>query len=170
MKPGQPNVGLRMTAEQVAAGIKQREAGDLPGDQRMLGVADPAIFAEDGGPSIAHRMQACGVLWRPADNKRVPGHGALGGWDQVRARLIGEDDRPMLYVFSTCPDLIRTLPAMQHDDRRAEDVDTDGEDHAADELRYACMSRPYTPPPKKAPAPVDRWARKRETGASWKTV
>jgi hypothetical protein len=33
---------------------------------------------------------------------------------------------------------------MQHDAKRPEDVDTDGEDHAADELRYACMSRPYT--------------------------
>jgi hypothetical protein len=33
---------------------------------------------------------------------------------------------------------------MQHDAKRPEDVDTNGEDHAADELRYACMSRPYT--------------------------
>ena len=28
-------------------------------------------------------------------------------------------------------------------DAGAEDVDTDGEDHAPDEARYACMSRPY---------------------------
>ena len=32
---------------------------------------------------------------------------------------------------------------MQHDVQRPEDVDTDGEDHAADETRYACMSRPF---------------------------
>ena len=36
----------------------------------------------------------------------------------------------MLYVFSTCTHLIRTLPALQHDPDRPEDVDTDGEDHA----------------------------------------
>lgn len=52
----------------------------------------------------------------------------------------------MLYVFSTCSHLVRTLPAMQHDDHRPEDVDTDGEDHAADMLRYAMMSRPYAAP------------------------
>jgi hypothetical protein len=50
---------------------------------------------------------------------------------------------PMLYIFSTCKDLIRTLPALQHDPNRPEDVDTEGEDHAPDALRYACMSRPY---------------------------
>ena len=83
------------------------------------------------------RMILRGILFGGADNSRV------AGWDQVRDRLIGVDE-PMLYVFDTCHDLIRTLPALQHDERRAEDVDTDGEDHAGDELRYACMSRPYT--------------------------
>ena len=83
------------------------------------------------------------VWFRKADNRRVGVRGAMGGWDQVRARLKGADDRPMLYLFSTCRDLIRTLPALQHDPNRPEDVDTEGEDHAADALRYACMSRPY---------------------------
>jgi hypothetical protein len=67
----------------------------------------------------------------------------MGGWDQLRARLRGTDGRPMRYIFSTCKDLIRTLPALQHDPNRPEDVDTEGEDHAPDALRYACMSRPY---------------------------
>lgn len=128
-----PNVGLKMTAEQVAAGIKRRE-----GDENITyRVADPACWKRDGGPSIAERMILGGVPFGEADNSRV------AGWDQVRDRLIGVDE-PMLYVFDTCHALIRTLPALQHDERRAEDVDTDGEDHAGDELRYACMSRPYT--------------------------
>jgi hypothetical protein len=50
----------------------------------------------------------------------------------------------MLVMFATCRDAIRTLPAMQHDAARPEDIDTEGEDHAADEIRYACMSRPMT--------------------------
>ena len=50
----------------------------------------------------------------------------------------------MVYVFSTCTELIRTLPALQHDQTKAEDVDTDGEDHAPDALRYLCMARPWT--------------------------
>src|ERR1700674_4710234 len=69
----------------------------------------------------------------------------MGGWDQMRQRIRGDGESPMLFVFSTCRDLIRTLPALQHDPDRPEDLDTDAEDHAADEVRYACMSRPYTP-------------------------
>jgi hypothetical protein len=156
MKPNEPNVGLRMTAEAIAAGIKSREADD---PKPITGVADPAMFAEDGGPSIAHRMMTGGVVFRPADNKRVAGRGAMGGWDQVRARLDGDaDGKPMLLLFSTSRDLIRTLPALQHDDAKPEDVDSDMEDHAPDSCRYACMSRPFVRDlaPKKV---VDSWAR-----------
>ena len=168
---GQPNVGLRLTAEEVADGIRTREERDVTGSQFMLGVADPAMFAEDGGPSIAERMRGRGVIFRPADNKRVPGHGAMGGWDQVRSRLRGDHEKPALFIFDTCRELIRTLPALQHDPSRPEDLDTEGEDHAADELRYACMSRPYTPAPPAPSAPVDRWRRRRDvSGGSWKTV
>jgi hypothetical protein len=53
----------------------------------------------------------------------------------------------MLYVFSSCHDFIRTVPAPQHDRGRAEDIDTGSEDHVADEARYGCMSRPWTPKP-----------------------
>lgn len=137
MKEGQPNVGLKMTAEQVAQGILKLEKGD----KLAYGVLDPAAFAEDGGPSIAYRMAP--LTFKHADNKRIGTHGAMGGWDQLRQRLIGEDDRPMLYFFSTCAHTIRTLPMLQHDQARPEDVDSDGEDHAADETRYACMSRPW---------------------------
>jgi hypothetical protein len=68
----------------------------------------------------------------------------MGGWDQMRARLDGEEGKPMVYCFSTCVDSIRTIPVLQHDKTRPEDLDTDGEDHAADDWRYACMSRPFT--------------------------
>jgi hypothetical protein len=67
----------------------------------------------------------------------------MGGWDQLRSRLVGDGERPGIYFFSTCRDTIRTLPALQHDLAKAEDVDTESEDHAPDEIRYACMSRPY---------------------------
>lgn len=132
-----PNVGLKLHAEEVAAGILEREP-----EKMAWAVCDPSMFKQDGGPSIVERMMRATkgkVGFRPADNQRLP------GWDQVRGRLIGEDDRPMIYWFSTCADTIRTLPALQHDEKRPEDLDTDGEDHAADSVRYACMSRPYTP-------------------------
>ncbi len=134
-----PNEGLKLTAEAVARGILAREAGE----NIAYGVADPSIFASDGGPSIGERMFREGLSWRRADNARVARGGAMGGWDQMRARISGDGDGPGLVVFSTCLDFIRTVPVLQHDTARPEDVDTNAEDHAADEARYACMSRPY---------------------------
>lgn len=134
-----PNVGLKLTAGEVANGILAREAGE----DIAYGVLDPACFAEDGGPSIAERMADLGVHFSPADNKRVSRRGAMGGWDLLRARLRGTDDGPMLFVFDTCRDFLRTVPVLQHDPAKAEDLDTDAEDHAADETRYACASRPW---------------------------
>ncbi len=88
-------------------------------------------------------MARAGVRWRAADNTRVGALGALSGWDQVRARIAGQDGRPMLFVFETCRDFIRTVPCLQHDPDRPEDLDTDAEDHVADETRYACLARPW---------------------------
>jgi hypothetical protein len=151
------NTGLKLFAEPVAQGILERERSDEKIDYSVL---DPSAFAEDGGPSIAERMARInngkGIWWRRADNRRVPKDGAIGGWDQMRARLIGEDGVPMIYCFDTCADSIRTIPVIQHDDKRPEDLDTNSEDHAADDWRYACMSRPYTAPkPEKPKDPLD---------------
>lgn len=136
-----PNTGLRLTVEQVADRIREIEIGDEP---CAYSVADPAIFASDGGPSIGERFATKRIMFKPADNRRVGKLGASAGWDLVRQRLIGDDGIPMLYMFSTCTNLIRTLPIMQHDGAKPEDIDTNSEDHAVDTLRYACASRPWT--------------------------
>lgn len=145
----EPNVGIKLTSEEVATEIKKLEkaANEVTKEGKSLisyGVIDPATTGSDDGPSIYERMLRSGVHWRPADNKRVAQYGAMGGWDQMRARFKGDDEgNPMLVMFSTCLHSIRTIPVMQHDASRPEDMDSDGEDHAADETRYACMSRPY---------------------------
>lgn len=140
-----PNLGLRLTAAQVGDGIAEREKDD---PKLSFGVLDPSAFKEDGGPSIAERINERLLTKRMAgfhhaDNARVAQRGAMGGWDQMRDRLLGVKDRPMLVTFSTCTDSIRTIPVLQHDPNRAEDLDTHTEDHAADDWRYACMSRPW---------------------------
>src|SRR5258708_10530179 len=94
--------------------------------------------------------------FRKADNSRVSRiqspdrSGPMSGWDQMRARMIGIGGVPMIYCFSTCKDSIRTIPVCQHDPDRAEDLWKHGEDHCADEWRYACMARPFmrSPPEK----------------------
>ncbi len=138
-----PNVGLKMTADLVAEGILAREKGE----RIRYGAADPSIFIRNGGPSIGETMSIKGCTWRRADNKRQ------AGWESLRQRLVGIDGKPMLYFLECCEDTIRTLPALQHDDKDPEDLDTDGEDHAADETRYAVMSRPWQPAGVPRPAP-----------------
>jgi hypothetical protein len=48
-------------------------------------------------------------------------------------------------VTDNCKHFIRTLPGCIHDELNPEDLDTAGEDHPADEGRYAIMSRPEIP-------------------------
>ena len=62
---------------------------------------------------------------------------------------------PTIVCFSTYRDSVRTIPVLQHDQGRPEDLDTEGEDHAADEWRYGCMARPWI---KDAPVPVRKKA------------
>jgi len=138
---GQANVGLKLDAESVALGIMEREksTGDwgFMGSKVRYGVADPAAFRRDGGPSIAERMARKKVHFIPGDNRRI------AGWDQLRKYLTGDAGVPLLYFTENCEDTIRTLPALPHDETNLEDIDTDSEDHAGDETRYAVMSRPH---------------------------
>jgi hypothetical protein len=146
-----PNTGLKLYAEEVARGILERETA---GERLAIkySVAGLDTFSQNGGPSIAERMAVCGVHCHRADTKRISEKGAIGGWDMMRARLVGRDGVPMIYTFHTCVDSIRTIPAMQHDPDKPEDM-MDGEDHAADEWRYACMSRPWIPHKPEIPKP-----------------
>lgn len=147
-----PNTGLKLTAEEVALGINARERDEPKNDvgrpRISYRVLDPSAFRVDGGPSIAERMgkRPYKINFRKADNTRVSKKGALSGWDAVRARLKGDGEgRPMMYFMENCVDSIRTLPMLQNDEINIEDVDTEGEDHAPDEIRYACSSRPFSP-------------------------
>lgn len=136
-----PNEGLRLPVGQMGQGIKKREKSE----RITYRVAGHDIFEERGGPSMAEQFHREGVLFRRADNKRIP------GWQQIRGRLMGKNGKPMIYFFSTCEHLIRTLPAMIHDLNDLEDLDTDLEDHAADAIRFLCMSRPWGTPVRQKP-------------------
>ena len=90
--------------------------------------------------SIAEEAARKGVLFTPGDHERIP------GWMQCHYRLRFDDNGyPMMYVFSSCTGFRRTIPGLMYDEHKVEDLDTDGEDHIADEWRYMCMSRPIKP-------------------------
>lgn len=102
-------------------------------------VADPSVWIKTGaGPPIAEQYRDAGLLCRKANNARID------GWARLRdvLRIDPAIGSARIKVFSTCSNLVRTLPMLVHDDARPEDLDTDGEDHAADALRYLVMSRP----------------------------
>ena len=144
---GPPNVGCRWEPTRVANEIRQIEAQDpnLKG-RKIFGVADPSIFNAGGTESVGELMMRERVYWDKGDNNR------LNGKMQVHHRLaFDEDGIPMLYVFDTCKHFIRTIPALVYDQTKVEDVDTVGEDHIYDELRYVCMKNPIAPKPKQAP-------------------
>jgi len=140
-----PNKGLRLPADAVAKEVVRRET-DGRGFREPIayGILDPAAFQVVSGPSIGETFARHGVFFRRADNSRVSTAKRMGGWDQVRWRLRGDEEGdPMIFFVDHCKDSIRTLPMQQHDENRPEDLDTEGEDHAVDEIRYACMSRPF---------------------------
>jgi len=71
----------------------------------------------------------------------------LAGWDVVHQYLRwDETTKPKLRVFSTCINMIRTIPSLVYDPNNIQDVDSSGEDHAADDLRYFLQTlRDYKP-------------------------
>jgi phage terminase large subunit len=67
----------------------------------------------------------------------------IGGWQRTRAWLRdAPDGKPWLQVSPKCAYLIRTLPALMQDSASPEDVDSSGDDHASDSLRYVISARP----------------------------
>ena len=147
---GTPNEGVKWEPSRVFGEIRrmEKEHPYLAG-LRVEGVADPSIWDSSRGVSVADMAARQGIYFEPGDNKRIP------GWMQVHYRLrFDEYGYPLMYVFDTCAAFIRTIPLLTYDELVPEDVDTNGEDHVADEVRYMCMRNPVNPPA--APAPGAR--------------
>jgi len=163
---GKHNEGKRLEVEAVAEGIKERMS-----KHRLAYIgADPSIWKVDGGPSHAERMLKYGVVLRKSDNARIQ------GYLEVRQRIAGDEEGPMLYATKNCHDgFWRTMPDLVMDENHPEDVDTDQEDHCYDDVRYACMSRPWMQAPNKQEVKPDRWMRRFEQEEeaqdnNWKVV
>ena len=102
------------------------------------GVADDACFAKTGhgAGSIADEFTRAGVRFDPA--KKAD---RLTGWNVMRRILAdaGKPDVPSLYIARTCTYFWETVPYLGRDQKRVEDVDSSGPDHAADAVRYGCL-------------------------------
>ena len=136
-----PNEGLKWDPDRVFREVAEFERNHpLLQGRKITGVADPAIWDASTGMSVAEYAIKHGIYFTPGDHKR------MAGWMQCHYRLqFDADGFPRMYVLDSCKDFIRTIPQLQYDAHKVEEVDTDGEDHIADEWRYFCMSRPITP-------------------------
>ena len=136
-----PNEGVKWTPHEQFKRIHEIEnEHPLLKNRKIHGVADPAIWEASMGESVADVAAKHQVYFEKGDNKRIP------GWMQVHYRLaFDENGVPMMYVFENCKAFIRTMPQMMYSETRPEDLDTELEDHVADEVRYMCMSRPISP-------------------------
>lgn len=112
--------------------------------------ADPSIFAKKGDSSdksIADDLMA--VLQEPGDDGRpvkLPIYPSkndrVQGWGIFRDMLsIQKDGQPRAMWFDHCIHSIDTIPMMQYDEHKTEDMDTDLEDHACDADRYFFIER-----------------------------
>jgi len=148
-----PDVGLRLTDEQIAEGIIEREKGmGLAGRaHEIIRLAGPDCWNKKPnymgggqGPSTAEvfeqvgRAQGHPLTLRPGDPSREL------KIRQFRSRLArqGPDQMPLLLVYEGCVHFIRTIPALTMDELKPEDVDTEQEDHIYDEACHICMARP----------------------------
>lgn len=113
------------------------------GEHHYRRMMDPGAWDDSRGLSIADQCAQNGVQWEKATNARAD------GWTRLREYLFWQKDAderlvstPHLQVFSTCENLIRTMPAQVYDKTDVEDLDSDGEDHAPDAARYGVMTQP----------------------------
>lgn len=143
---GTPNVGLQIDPVEQAREIRRLESEDPNMKDRrpneIIGIADPSIFDESRGESIATMMARTPnyVYWNPGDNNRLPGK------MQYHYRFaFDEDGDCMFQVFNTCTNFTRTIPNLIYSPTKPEDIDTDMEDHIYDECRYVLMEHPITP-------------------------
>ncbi len=109
-------------------------------EEYVYTVIDTAAFAKTGySETIADIYQRHGVRGLiPAAKERIVGWNAVNYYLRWQENADGKviNKKPLLQIFNTCVNIIRTLPELQHDEHHPEDVDSKGEDHAADELRY----------------------------------
>ncbi len=142
---GKPNEGIRLT--NAAMGQRVRAIDDRfrqAGIMVRPGPADTQIFDVTAeGRSIAADMAPFGVQWLHAD--KSPGS-RITGWKNIYDRLVASSQHPMeakgLFIFGTCPQLIRTLPLAPRDLKNDDDIDDQSEDHLLDALRYRILHTP----------------------------
>ena len=136
---GKVNEGDQATSQEIAKRVLEVDTALLTeyGLKCFIGPADTSIWEVRDGSSIANNLALHGCKW----TKAYKGSGSrIAGWALIRQMLNAakkEDlEAPGLYFFDAARHHLRTLPMLQRDKKKPEDVDTELEDHCGDSLRY----------------------------------
>jgi hypothetical protein len=136
-RPGDINSGIGWSVEQVAEDISAMS--DRWHLRRPEGCADDACFAVNATHSVAKEFSMHGVYFRRAKKGN-----RLSGWERLRVLMTNADpddtlEKSGLYITERCQYLRQTLPILGRDQRKPDDLDSNGPDHGADALRYGAL-------------------------------
>jgi hypothetical protein len=125
-----PSVGLGWPPDKLAEAVREmcRHWGVRPN-----GVGDDAVGLDE---TLLQALSRHGIYLKRPHKARI------AGWQAMRQRLVAARERsggPGLWATARCRYFWETVPFVQRDDARPEDIDTGGPDHAADAARYAVM-------------------------------
>jgi hypothetical protein len=141
---GKANEGIELSSKEIATEIKRREKRFH--FKVRPGPADASIFTKIDGPSIASKLQKNGVRFISTTENSVSGR--VNGWDHMRNMLLAAicdpREEPGMFVLDTCLQWKRTIPMLPRDSSKPDDVDTNSEDHIADETRYMACRKSHT--------------------------
>jgi hypothetical protein len=138
---GKPDEGVRWSPLEIAEAIRDKESRfDFP---VVPGAADSSIY--DSDISVAADMASLGIHFIPADKR---GGTRIRRWQKMNEYFVNAlqqpPEGPGLYIVEAAANLIRTLPLLERDPGRPDDIDTTGEDHLADALSYRLLQVPRT--------------------------
>ena len=118
-----------------------KKINGMTNEKIQIDYAPPDLWNrnKDTGKSTADIFAENGQFLTKADNNRITGWLAVHEWLRVFKDEQGIPNSK-LKIFSNCVNLIRTLPALQHDEKNPNDVAVEPHEltHIPDALRYFC--------------------------------
>lgn len=118
-----------------------KRINEMTNENITIDYAPPDLWNrnKDTGKSTSDIFAENGQYLTKADNNRVTGWLAVHEWLKVIDDEQGQKTS-RLHIFSNCINLIRTLPALQIDEKNPNDVANEPHEltHAPDALRYFC--------------------------------
>ena len=129
----------------ISAAAAKIKAAEPEGEKIYTRLAPPDLWnrRQDTGRSVADIFASQGLYLTKASNDRVAGWLEMKEWLHPTENELGKM-QPGLQVFENCKNLIKSIPALQYDQRNPSDCATEPHEftHGPDAIRYFLAGRP----------------------------